>query len=121
MKAIITDLESGEETITNLKIPYKGDYDVSDPSEQDLFRSFREQALDDIMCNIYTLCFPAYFGKYCKETINETFILSPHADMVREEPWEEEHTLSSTLSWSMPNYEDIPANHILRSFIDANR
>lgn len=90
MKAIITDLVRDEESIVPLYTPYI----ANTPEEEENMRHTREQTISKIISAVYEVAFnkhthPNVF-EYAERSIippqyNETFILSPNADMVRED------------------------------------
>ena len=86
MKAIITDLGSGEEQVMDFKAPSKEDTDAITPFESEVVRDMHEETIDSIICRLFNSAYPKHFNKWgtCTED-KQTFILSPHADMVREE------------------------------------
>ena len=90
MKVIITDLESGEERVTNHCAPSEN-MEAKWANILEEFESvegLRELVIDNIIGNIYNFTFPHIFNgnarKHGWQMQNETFILSPHSDMVRE-------------------------------------
>ena len=89
MKVIITDLKSGEERVTNHCAPsenMEGRRDIL--AEFVYVDGLRELVIDNIIGNIYNFTFPHIYDENARKhgwrMQNETFILSPHSDMVRE-------------------------------------
>jgi hypothetical protein len=97
MKVIITDLVSGEERSMPLwapKIKTDSIHPDSDREHYDMVYQGRKIVIDNIFRSIYKVAFnkheyPNIF-EYDKDiptpfSSEQTFILSPHADMVRED------------------------------------
>lgn len=98
MKVIITDLVRDEETIVPLYIPYI----ANTPEEEENMRNTRERTIDKIISAVYKVAFDKHTHPNVFEvdmctltrTSKQVFILSPNADMVREEEINEYPALS---------------------------
>ena len=120
MKVVITDLNSDKELEHTHYAP------LTEEIEEVL--NTREAIIDNIIGNIYRFAFPHIFvcPSYNKllESSEETFILSPHADMVREETIDEDAILDVDVhpnceeDTSFVTYHNVSLREIARCMVE---